>query len=155
MSPCIYPDVPPASPLICYEAAFPGHATDPSDRPAWLVNITNDAWFGRSSGPYQHLAMARMRAVEEGLPLVRAANTGISVVTDPYGRIAPRLGLDRAGVHRRSAARTAAAGSFASRIALGPGGIALGNVALSLVVEFRAAARATADAPGVTGFRSP
>lgn len=91
------PGLPPFSALICYEAAFAGRATADGDRPAWLVNITNDAWFGTSSGPFQHLAMARMRAVEEGLPLVRAANTGISVVTDPYGRILARLGLNEAG----------------------------------------------------------
>jgi apolipoprotein N-acyltransferase len=91
-------DLPPASPLICYEAAFPGRATASGERPAWLANITNDGWFGTSSGTFQHLAMARMRAVEEGLPLVRAANTGISVVTDAYGRILARLGLNESGV---------------------------------------------------------
>ncbi|MDX6749261.1 apolipoprotein N-acyltransferase [Geminicoccaceae bacterium 1502E] len=91
-------DVPPFSPLICYEAIFPGSAIDPQQRPDWLLNITNDAWFGRSSGPYQHLAMARLRAVEEGLPLVRAANTGISVVTDALGRVVERLDLGRMGV---------------------------------------------------------
>jgi apolipoprotein N-acyltransferase len=91
--------LPPASPLICYEAAFPGRATAAAgERPGWLVNITNDAWFGISSGPYQHLAMARMRAVEEGLPLVRAANTGISAIVDAHGRVVARLGLNESGV---------------------------------------------------------
>jgi apolipoprotein N-acyltransferase len=91
--------LPGASPLICYEVIFPGavvRAEGP--RPGWLLNVTNDAWFGRSSGPYQHFANARLRAVEEGLPLVRAANTGISGVIDAYGRVVAQLGLGQTGV---------------------------------------------------------
>jgi apolipoprotein N-acyltransferase len=134
------PGLPPASPLICYEAAFPGRATDPADRPAWLVNITNDAWFGRSSGPYQHLAMARMRAVEEGLPLVRAANTGISAVTDPYGRIRTSLALDTAGVIDALLPAALAQAPFASRHAPWvPLALLLATSGLSVLVELRAA----------------
>jgi apolipoprotein N-acyltransferase len=87
------PNAPRALPLICYEAIFPGEAAARDDRPGWIVNLTNDGWFGISSGPYQHLQQARLRAIEQGLPVVRAANTGISAVIDPMGRIVARLGL--------------------------------------------------------------
>jgi apolipoprotein N-acyltransferase len=91
------PGLPPFAPLVCYEAIFPGAIVDETDRPAWMLNVTNDAWYGRSSGPYQHFAIARTRAVEEGLPLVRVANNGISAVVDPLGRVLARTDLDALG----------------------------------------------------------
>jgi apolipoprotein N-acyltransferase len=92
------PGAPRALPLICYEAIFPGDIASPGDRPGWIINLTNDGWFGISTGPYQHLQQARLRAIEQGLPVVRAANTGISAVIDPMGRIVARLGLGIEGV---------------------------------------------------------
>ncbi|MEH0070993.1 apolipoprotein N-acyltransferase [Pannonibacter sp. Pt2-lr] len=90
--------LPPFLPLICYEAIFPQMASEAGSRPDWLLNVTNDAWFGDTAGPHQHLAQARFRAIEQGLPLVRSANTGISAVIDPYGRVIGSLALNRAGV---------------------------------------------------------
>jgi apolipoprotein N-acyltransferase len=95
--------LPPAQPLICYEALFPGflHAgAAGGERSAWILNVSNDAWFGRTSGPLQHLNMASYRAIEEGLPMVRGTPTGVSAVIDAFGRISPgaRLGLGEFGV---------------------------------------------------------
>ena len=91
------PGLPPFDPLICYEVIFSGEIVS-KPRPDWLVNITNDAWFGNTAGPRQHLAAARLRAVEEGLPLVRAANTGISAAFTARGRQIARLGWGRRGL---------------------------------------------------------
>jgi apolipoprotein N-acyltransferase len=92
------PGAPLALPLICYEIIFPGEVMPKGPRPGWIINVTNDGWFGISSGPYQHLQQARVRAIEEGLPLVRAANTGISAIIDPVGRIIDSLPLGTDGV---------------------------------------------------------
>ena len=91
------PGLPELGPLICYEAIFPGAVVQGADRPAALVNITNDGWFGNTTGPRQHLHQTRVRAIEEGLPILRAANNGISAVFDGKGRVLGRLGLDVKG----------------------------------------------------------
>lgn len=85
----IIPDAPPALALICYEAIFPGLSPRGEERPGWLVSVTNDAWFGDLrwfTGPWQHYAMARYRAIEEGLPMARAASGGVSAIVDSFGR---------------------------------------------------------------------
>jgi apolipoprotein N-acyltransferase len=92
------PNIPPVSPIICYEAIFSGEIIDHADPPAWIVNVTNDAWFGNSAGPRQHLAAARLRAVEEGLPVMRAANTGITAGFDAHGHELGRLPRNTADV---------------------------------------------------------
>ena len=91
-------NLPPAAPTVCYEAIFPDEIAIPGPRPGWILNVTNDAWFGDTPGPHQHFAQARLRAVEQGLPLVRAANSGISAVIDPFGRILASLPVGQEGV---------------------------------------------------------
>ncbi|MBU3028806.1 apolipoprotein N-acyltransferase [Paracoccus marinaquae] len=91
------PGLPGFQPLICYEAIFPQHLRGLDQRPGWILQATNDGWFGRFSGPYQHLAQARLRAIEAGLPLIRAANTGVSAVIDARGQIRDTLPLGVAG----------------------------------------------------------
>jgi apolipoprotein N-acyltransferase len=93
--------IPRVQPLICYESLFPGLAADgPGPRPRWIVNVSNDAWFGVTSGPWQHLNLASYRAIEQGLPIVRATPTGVSAVIDSFGRTSPalRLGSGQMGV---------------------------------------------------------
>ena len=92
------PGLPPVGPLICYEAIFSGQIVDEHDRPAWLVNVTDDAWFGDSAGPRQHFADARLRAVEEGLPLARDANSGITAMFNAFGHVMAYLPLKSQGV---------------------------------------------------------
>lgn len=92
-------NIPPFSPLICYEVIFPDVVTKKTgERPLWIVNVTNDGWYGDSAGPHQHFEQTRLRAIEEGLPVVRSANTGISGVIDPYGRV-----LERADIFEEAA----------------------------------------------------
>jgi apolipoprotein N-acyltransferase len=90
--------LPALQPLICYEALFPRLSGGP--RPRWLLNVSNDAWFGKTSGPLQHLNLASYRATEAGLPMARVTPTGVTAMIDAYGRITPgdRLGLGRYGV---------------------------------------------------------
>ncbi len=83
-------------PLICYEAIFPEQARR-SGSAEWLLNVTNDAWFGESSGPFQHLVQAQFRAIETGMPMVRIANTGITAIFDGYGRAIGELKLGTEG----------------------------------------------------------
>lgn len=89
--------LPPFGLLICYEVIFPAEVVDKNNRPQWLINLTNDGWYGKSSGPYQHLVTAQLRAVEEGLTVVRAANSGVSAIISRSGKVLNQIGLHERG----------------------------------------------------------
>ncbi|MEX1036772.1 MAG: apolipoprotein N-acyltransferase [Sneathiella sp.] len=91
------PGLPPARVMICYEIAFPWEVA-PQTAFSWIINVTNDGWFGNTSGPYQHFATTRTRAIEQGVPVIRAANTGISAIIDPFGRVEQQLTLNETGI---------------------------------------------------------
>ena len=97
-APVDIPGAPRAQPLICYESLYPGFTSTVGGRPGWIVNVSNDAWFGRTSGPLQHLNLAAYRSIETGLPMARATPTGVSAMIDPYGRILARLNPGESGV---------------------------------------------------------
>ncbi len=126
------PGAPDAGVLVCYEAIFPHDLVDGKKRPQWLLNVTNDGWFGTSTGPYQHLAQARMRAIEQGLPMVRAANTGISAVIDAHGRLDASLPLTSEGIIDSTLPPAIAPTLYAG----------IGDFALLLLVAFATAATA-------------
>jgi apolipoprotein N-acyltransferase len=100
--PLSVPGLPTVQPLICYESLFPGFVSDGARlsgrRAAWIVNVSNDAWFGQTSGPPQHLNLASYRAIEEGLPIIRATPTGVSTVINAHGKPLRTLGLGKFGV---------------------------------------------------------
>lgn len=131
-----------ALPLICYEVVFAHNLFGISERPGFLMNLTNDAWFGTRSGPQQHLAQARMRAIEQGLPMLRAANTGISAVIDPQGRVLDQLALNTAG-YLDVALPAPAAATLYSRMGDLPVALLLLVASIALVVG-----RSRTDQPG-------
>ncbi|MDT2020407.1 apolipoprotein N-acyltransferase [Methylocella sp. CPCC 101449] len=132
------PGLPAAAPLVCYEAIFPGEVMPQdgsAERPEFMLNVTNDGWFGETSGPYQHLMQARLRAIEEGMPLVRAANTGISAIIDPYGRILKQLPLGVDGVIDSSLPKPIAAPFFAQHSQSAPAGLWFAALILALALR--------------------
>jgi apolipoprotein N-acyltransferase len=127
------PRAPRMLPFLCYEIIFPRETVPDNERPGWLLNLTNDGWFGISSGPYQHLQQARVRTIEQGLPLVRAANTGISAIIDPLGRIVKSLPLGTEGIMDASLPRRIDATLYART---GDSGVAL-VIGAALIIIIR------------------
>lgn len=124
------PGIPPFSPLMCYDVSYPGDVTDHTGRAQWLLALSNDAWFGITSGPYQHFQIARVRAIEEGLPLAYSDNIGVSAIVDAYGRVTKSLPLDTEGVLDSQLPQASSAPPLFSRYFFAP---AVTMLAISLV----------------------
>jgi apolipoprotein N-acyltransferase len=130
------PGLPDLGALVCYEVIFSGHVVERGTRPAWLLNASNDAWFG-PSGPPQHLAQTRLRAIEEGLPVARATTSGISALIDPFGRVLASLGTGRAGVVSGNLPAPLEATLFARVGNLAPAVLALALALAALALDRR------------------
>ena len=126
-----------ALPLICYEAVFPQDVNAAPERPDWLLQITNDAWFGTVSGPFQHADQAKMRAIEQGLPLVRVANTGLTAVYDARGRLRAALPFGTLG-HLDAALPAPLAPTPFSRFGEGPALVLLAGLGTLFIRKRRA-----------------
>ena len=127
--------LPPVSPLICYEIIFPSTVTDGTGRAQWILNLTNDAWYGKTAGPHQHFVSARLRAIEQGLPVVRVASTGISAIVDAYGRVRQSLALGEKGFVDGDLPKPTARTSPYARYGDGPALVlALGTLVLGFVL---------------------
>ena len=136
------PGLPPTAVTVCYEAIFPGAVVPKGPGPGLILNLTNDGWFGDTPGPRQHFAQARLRAVEEGLPLVRVANTGISAVVDAYGRVLQSLPLGVEGIIDSPLPRALAATPYRQA----------GDLAFAALLALCAACTAAARRHSLSGF---
>ncbi|MGD9968632.1 MAG: apolipoprotein N-acyltransferase [Hyphomonadaceae bacterium] len=146
------PNAPAATILICYEAIFPGLAPRGADRPAWIISLTNDAWFGDGAGPWQHFAIARYRAIETGLPMARAASGGVSAIVDSHGRV---VAANRGAGFAEARLPAPLPETLFARFGLATAALLVLIIALLRIVPIRAQARAAGKQATTRGSSGP